>query len=135
VAFVVDASVAIAWALQEVHPTATLALGWIESDSGVVPSLWWFEARNALVQNERRGRLTEPRTAVFLHELARLAISLDHDPHESMLLTISRRHRLTVYDAAYLELAIRSGLPLATLDAALVRAAQAEQVPLIGATA
>jgi predicted nucleic acid-binding protein len=52
-----------------------------------------------------------------------------------MLLTISRRHRLTVYDAAYLELAIRSGLPLATLDAALVRAAQAEQVPLIGATA
>jgi predicted nucleic acid-binding protein len=64
-----------------------------------------------------------------------LAISLDRAPDEIIVLTLARRHRLTVYDAAYLEVAVREGLPLATLDAGLARAATAEQVPLIGAAA
>lgn len=53
--FVVDASVAIAWALQEIHPTAAVALARLENDEAVVPTLWWFELRNGLI-NERRGR-------------------------------------------------------------------------------
>jgi predicted nucleic acid-binding protein len=130
--FVVDASVVVAWALGEVDNIAGEARVRLRGDNALVPSLWWFEVRNALVQNERRGRLTEPGTAEFLKELSRLTISLDRAPDERMILILARRHRLTVYDAAYLELALRASLPLATLDTALVRAARAESVPLTG---
>jgi len=131
--FVIDASVVVAWALGEDDDRAREARERLRRDGALVPSLWWFEVRNALVQNERRGRLTEPGTARFLHELSLLAVSPDRAPDEITLLTLTRRHGLTVYDAAYLEVAVRQGLPLATLDAALARAAQAEQVPLVGA--
>jgi len=130
--FVVDASVVVAWALGEVTNIAGEARARLRSDNALVPSLWWFEVRNALVQNGRRGRLTEPGTADFLQELSRLAISLDRVPDERMILTLARRHRLTVYDAAYLELALRASLPLATLARPLVQAARIEAVPLIG---
>jgi len=62
-----------------------------------------------------------------------LAIILDHSPDETAVLGLARQHRLTVYDAAYLELAMREGLSLATLGGALIEAARAEAVPLIGA--
>jgi predicted nucleic acid-binding protein len=97
-----------------------------------VPALWWFEVRNALAVNERRGRLGEADTAAFLRALARLSIGFDRSPDEAALLALARRHRLTVYDAAYLELAQREGLPLATLDAALRDAAAASGVALLG---
>jgi predicted nucleic acid-binding protein len=132
VSFIVDASVVIAWALREVHPTAALALARIEIDPGLVPALWWFEVRNGLIINERRGRIRETRTSEFLQELERIAVLVDAAPLEDQVLTLARRHRLTVYDAAYLELAMRASLPLATLDAALIRAARAEAVKLIG---
>ena len=130
--FVVDASVVVAWALGEIDNIAAEARARLRSDNALVPCLWWFEVRNALVQNERRGRLTEPETAEFLRELARLAISLDQAPDERMIMTLARRHRLTVYDAAYLELALRASLALATLDTALLDAARAEHARLIG---
>ena len=94
--------------------------------------LWWFEVRNALIASERRGRLTEPHTAQFLREISRLAVTVDRAPDEAGVLTLARRHRLTVYDAAYLELAVREALPLATLDTQLAAAARSETVPLIG---
>lgn len=131
-AFVLDASAAIAWALREDDPRAKAARERVGSENATVPTLWWFELRNALVVNERRGRLTERRTARFLRELARLAITMDRAPDEALLLTLTRRHRLTVYDAAYLELAVREALPLATLDAPLAAAARSENVALIG---
>ena len=133
--FVVDASVVVAWALQEIHPTATLALARIENDQALVPALWWFEVRNGLVINERRGRIREARTSQFLQELAHIDVLIDVTPIETQVLTLARRHRLTVYDAAYLDLALRQGLPLATLDMPLAAAARAEGVPLIGAAA
>jgi predicted nucleic acid-binding protein len=134
VPFVLDASVAAAWAFEdESHPEAALALARLGSDVARVPSLWWFELRNALSVNERRGRLTEAGTAGFLRDLGRLAIGIDRSPDGAVLLTIARRHRLTAYDAAYLELAQREGLPLASLDAALRSAAAAAGVPLLGA--
>ena len=98
----------------------------------MVPVLWWYELRNVLVLGERRGRITEQQTARFLRDVSRLAITIDNAPDESGVLTLARRRRLTVYDAAYLELALRAALPLATLDATLSAAARAEGVHLIG---
>jgi len=132
VAFVVDASVVVAWALQEIHAVATLALARLENDRAIVPTLWWFEVRNGLVVNERRGRIHELRTSEFLQELARIAVVADTAPVEAQVLGLARRHWLTVYDAAYLELAVRRSLPLATLDVPLAQAARAEAVQLIG---
>ena len=88
--------------------------------------------RNELVLGERRGRLTELETARFLRDISRLAITIDSSPDEIQVLALARRHRLTVYDAAYLDLARREALPLATLDEELSAAARAEQVALIG---
>lgn len=130
--FVLDASIAACWAFDdEDHPNAALALERIRTGEAHVPSLWWFEVRNTLIVNERRKRLTEHDTAAFLRELARLSIAVDRTPAEADVLALARRHRLTVYDAAYLELALRNSVPLATLDADLARAARAETVPLL----
>jgi predicted nucleic acid-binding protein len=131
-ALVVDASIMLAWAFQEVDPRASEARERLRGEDAAVPSLWWFEVRNGLVMGERRGLLTEGRTARFLRELSRLAIIVDGVPDETGVLTLARQRRLTVYDAAYLELALRRDLPLATLDRALVDAARAEGTPLIG---
>jgi predicted nucleic acid-binding protein len=130
--FVLDASVAVCWAFDdEDHPIAELALECVRTDEARVPSLWWFEVRNTLIVNERRGRLTESDTATFLRELARLRVTVDRSPNEADVLALARHRGLTVYDAAYLELARREGAPLATLDAALSTAARAERVPLL----
>jgi predicted nucleic acid-binding protein len=84
------------------------------------------------VLGERQKRLTERETARFLRDISRLTITIDSSPNEAQVLTLARRHRLTVYDATYLELAGREALPLATLDEELATAARAEQVALIG---
>lgn len=81
-----------------------------------MPGLWWFEVRNVLLVNERRGRISEADTAGFLRNLSRLGVTLDRSPDEAALLSLARRYRLTVCDASYLELARRDRLPLATLD-------------------
>jgi predicted nucleic acid-binding protein len=130
--FVLDASIVHDWAFDELHPTANTARERLRIEAAVAPSLWWFEVRNGLVMAERRGRVTEQQTANFLREILRLAITLEGSPNEISILDLARRYRLTVYDAAYLELAIRRALPLATLDTALMRAARAEAVPLVG---
>ena len=131
-AFVVDASVAIAWAFNERHATAARTRARIRAEQAIVPALWWYELRNVLVLGERRGRLTERDTARFLRDISRLAIAMDSSPDETHVLTLARRHRLTVYNSAYLELALRETLPLATLDIGLAAAAQGERVALIG---
>ena len=134
--FVLDASVALAWAFaDESDPRATAALARIRTDEGLVPSIWWFEIRNTLVVNERRGRLTEADAAAFLRTLSRLAVTIDRQPGEAEVLALARRHRLSVYDAAYLELAQRDSVPLASLDRELIGAARAERVPLVGEAA
>jgi predicted nucleic acid-binding protein len=133
VPFVLDASVAACWAFRdENHPVATHALTLIRSGEVAVPSLFWFEVRNILVVNERRGRISKAETDSFLGFLPKLPIIQDRSPDETRILHFARSHRLTVYDAAYLELAQREGSPLATLDAALARAARSEGVKLLG---
>jgi predicted nucleic acid-binding protein len=130
-ALVLDASITLAWAFQEVEPTASEAREPRREDA-VVPSLWWFEMLNGLVMGERRGLLTEQRTARSLRDLSHITINIDHVPDETVVLTLARHRRLPVYDAAYLELALRHAVPLATLDQALANAARAEGVAVIG---
>ena len=131
-AFVLDASVTACWAFEdEDHPDASLAFQQIRTEEAVVPCLWWFEVRSILIVNERRRRITESGTAAFLLNLSRLRIRVDPVPDEGAVLRLARAHRLSVYDAAYLELAQREGLHLATLDAELRKAAACEGVALI----
>jgi predicted nucleic acid-binding protein len=130
--FVLDASIVVAWAFSdERHPVAEAALDRLATDDGAAPFLWWFEVRNALLAGERRQRLNEAGTAAFLQRLARLPIALDRAPDQGLLLDLARRHRLTVYDAAYLELANRRGLMLATLDKDLCTAATTDGIDVL----
>jgi predicted nucleic acid-binding protein len=132
-AFVLDASVTACWAFDdEEHPQARLAFQRIRSEEAVVPSLWWFEVRNILIVNERRRRIAETATARFLSALARLPVREDHGRDEAAVLRLARAHQLSVYDAAYLELAQRERLPLATLDVQLQKAAAAADIVLLG---
>jgi predicted nucleic acid-binding protein len=82
--------------------------------------------------NERRGRMDAAQSAKALRLLAALPIAIDMEADEEALMQLARRRRLTVYAAAYLELALRKGYPLATLDDALADAARAEKALLIG---
>jgi predicted nucleic acid-binding protein len=133
-AFVLDASVTLTWAFpDEQNPIAERAWQLLEltAESALVPSLWWYEVRNILVVNERRGRITPSRTAVFLGEIAALPIVTDFAQDSLAVLEIARSYRLTIYDAAYLALALREHVPLATLDTDLRKAATAICVPLL----
>jgi predicted nucleic acid-binding protein len=131
-AFVLDASIAASWAFKdESEPDAQMAFHRARTEEAVVPALWWFEVRNVLLVNERRRRITEPDTVAFLSRLSKFRVRVDRAPDENAVLRLARAHRLSVYDTAYLELAQRESVPLATLDAALRRAATAEGVPLV----
>jgi predicted nucleic acid-binding protein len=112
---------------------AEIALERVGVEDAVVPAVWWFEVRNLLIANERRGRIDPAGTGMFLAHLARLPIAVDRAPDSGMVMTLARQHGLTVYDAAYLEVALRLVLPLATLDRALAAAAPAAGVELLTA--
>jgi predicted nucleic acid-binding protein len=133
--FVIDASVAASWLLPDEQDAASdAALAMLEDGGAVAPSLWWFEMRNLLLTNERRGRINASATAEAVRLLTSLPIRLDNAADGAELLAIARRRRLSAYDAAYVELAIRERLPLATIDRSLARAAEAEGVDLVGTT-
>ncbi len=100
-----------------------------------VPSLWWLEVANVLQMGVRRNRFPISERDGHLRDLAKFALRTDEGTTENAwtrTLALSDRHNLTVYDAAYLELALRRGLPLATLDRELRQAAAAENVTLLG---
>lgn len=125
-AIVLDNSVILSWCLQdETDPLAEQAMLRTVEHGAVVPGIWWYEVRNALVMNERRGRLTAPDTEATLADLRQLRISLDQAHDGSVLVALAREHALSVYDAAYLEVALRRTLPLASLDKRLIQAAAA----------
>ena len=131
ISFVIDASVVIAWGFKEKHASAELAFSRIQTEQTIAPALWWYELRNVLVVGERQGRLTQRETARFLRNISRLTITVDSSPNEIQVLTLARRHRLTVYDAAYLELALRRKLPIACKDGPLRTAAKRARVKLL----
>jgi predicted nucleic acid-binding protein len=132
---VIDASVVAAWHFpDERSAQGDSIMARLESDRARMPALWWFEVRNVLLIGERRGRTAREHTERFFDFLRGLPIEIAPFPQELAVLSLARRHQLSFYDAAYLELAQRERIALATLDRALVRAAAAEGVPLIGAT-
>jgi predicted nucleic acid-binding protein len=130
--FVLDASVVITWAMRdEVHPQADLAFTRIQMGSALVPGIWWYEVRNILVLNERRGRIERADAEQFLRDLSAFTIEVRFPQEELQLIEMARRHKLSIYDAAYLALAMREHLPLSTLDKDLVTAARQERVKLL----
>ena len=123
----------LAWCFaDEQEPYAVAVLRLLENRAAIVPSVWPLEIANAFVIAERRGRLQPARTAELIAEIAKLGIEMDsHTSSRAWkeTLTLARRHGLSVYDAAYLELAIRESLPLATLDQALAKVARKVKLP------
>ena len=133
---VVDTSITLAWCFEdEATPQTQALLDRLAVDEAIVPSLWHLELANVLSLAERHGRLTPARTAQFTSLLHALPITVDTETATHALgdtLNLCRAHRLTAYDAAYLELAMRRGAALATKDAALRRAAGGLGVELLG---
>ena len=135
--FVLDASVAVAWCFDdESTPAARALLDRLRDAPGHVPELWALEIGNILLGAERRRRITQARTVEFLGILGELDIRVDADlPGRAFrdVLPLARERRLTTYDATYLELAMRLGMPLATKDTALARAATALRITTLAA--
>ena len=124
---VLDASITADWLLaDEFDPRATAALAWLRRDGAIVPPLWHYEVRNALLTAERRKRVSATGAKERLESLRALPILTDQEARLPEAFDLARGHRLSFYDALYLELATRLGAPLATLDTALGRAALAE---------
>jgi predicted nucleic acid-binding protein len=131
VRFVLDASVTVTWALRdEDHPLADLAFSELGLGSAIVPAIWWYEIRNVMILNERRGRITTADVSGFLLDLNEFSIRVEPPGDGEATLHLARRFNLSFYDAAYLELAIRERIPLSTLDKALQTAARAAGVSL-----
>lgn len=125
---VVDASIALTWCFEDEASIGTDALfERVRDDGAVVPALWHLEVSNVLLQAERRGRISRSDVAVRLGLIADLPISVDEETAARSMretLALARAERLTTYDAAYLELAVRRGLPLMTKDEELAGAAR-----------
>ncbi|MDG3008395.1 type II toxin-antitoxin system VapC family toxin [Paludisphaera mucosa] len=132
--FVLDNSVVMAWGFDdEADPYADNLLGLIPSARAYVPSLWPLEVANVLLVGERRQRITAADTSRFLSLLGTFPITVDDETTAHAwgeTLSLARAQKLSAYDAAYLELAMRRGLPLATLDAKLKATAAAVGVTL-----
>ena len=122
-----DTSVAAAWVLDdENEPYANAAFSLLPAEGALAPRLWHLELRNVLLSAERMNRLSPVRAGQHLAALAALPIDTDDDTDLNTAYELARTHRLTIYDAVYLELAQRRNVLLATLDNALRRAARAE---------
>ena len=135
--FVLDASVALLWLLPESNPTgvdyASVVLSSLKESSAVVPSPFALEVANVVAKVEAKGIATEADAQRFISLLGRLNIATDQATAAHALgdtLNLARRYKLSAYDAAYLELALRAGLALATLDSNLVKAATSAGVPI-----
>jgi predicted nucleic acid-binding protein len=133
---VIDASAVLAWCFEdEGGPEADALIEKVAADGASVPGLWPLEVAGGLVMGERRGRISQAESVAFVAMIEDLPIVADRASgaralHETM--SLAREHELTPCDAAYLELAMRLGLPLATGDRKLRTAAQRVGVGLLG---
>ena len=132
---VVDPSVALAWLLpDEASGEATSVREEIENGAEAwIPAHWWPEVGNGLLTAERRGRISAERVAQALSLIEALPFEEDDETAAQLSVrtfALARKHGLTIYDAAYLELALRRGATLATFDADLLKAAGKEGVPV-----
>ena len=131
--FVVDASVTMAWCFEDEATEATDAvLDRLRSERALVPEIWPLEVANVLLVAQGRGRVNEAQIGRFVRLLTQLPIDVDETSADvASLVALGRTHELSSYDASYLLLAQRAGLPLATLDDRLAKAAARAGVPLV----
>lgn len=132
--FILDASVALSWYFKdEANAYADSVAAACATSNIIVPSLWFLEIANIIVMGERRGRSTVAQAATWLGFLESLPIITDEAPASGTcnnIINLARSYELSAYDAAYLELALRRSLPLATLDKKLRAAAKAAGITL-----
>jgi predicted nucleic acid-binding protein len=135
--FVIDNSIVMSWCFQdESSAYADAVLGKLTEWKAVVPSIWPLEVVNVLLVAERRKRLEQAESARFLTLLSQLPIVVAADRVERKMqemLALGREQHLSSYDAAYLDLAMRQGVPIATLDKNLLAAANHVNVPALSA--
>ena len=133
--FVIDNSVVMAWWFKdETSQYADNILDRLEDSSGFVPSIWPLEVCNVLLVAERKKRISEAGSTRFIALLAELPIIVEQESPERMIkeiFALARKHKLSSYDASYLDLAMRKGLPIATLDKNLLSAAKRSKVPIL----
>ncbi len=141
--FVLDASVTLSWLLRdasakdEAYAFAALRALRTAENGCAVPVTWGLEVANVIARSELKAFVTEAQSEAFLEMLQEVAIEIDRGSADQSLsgtLQLARRHKLSAYDASYLELALRASLPLATLDAELRRAATKAGVTLFAPT-
>ena len=132
-AFVADNSVIVAWLTESQANAYTRRLFTrAQRETVHVPALWPFEFVNTLCVMQRRNIMRSHQADATLAQAQRLGIVVDAEPiKQAMLLAVARRARLLAYDAAYIELAERRGLPLATRDRAMRLAAQRVGIALV----
>lgn len=134
--FVLDASVVLTWCFPDENADVAqhIAGSFKQGNTAIAPSFWPHEVLNALIAGERRKRISKELVRSFLDDLAMLPVVLEQVPAAAVfdrLQRLSREHSLTAYDAAYLDLALDTGLPLATLDDDLRRACKKAGVRLM----
>jgi predicted nucleic acid-binding protein len=134
-AFVADASIALAWYFKDEATKRTEALrDSLQFEELYVPSHWALEVTNALTAAWRRGRVSGQELRFLLTDLRALPSEVDRHTDQmawSSIVDLAETHNLTTYDAAYLELAARRSVPLATLDKALAAAAEVSGVQIL----
>ena len=135
--FVVDNSVVMSWCFRdETNRYADTVLDRLTQAVAIVPSIWPLEVVNVLLVAERQTRLSESDSVRFITLLSQLPIVVEHERSERMmkeLLALARTHKLSSYDASYLDLAMRTGVPMATLDETLIQASRRIKVPILTA--
>ena len=135
-AFVLDCSIAVSWLVaDEASAKTDRLLERLRDDGALVPALWHLELGNVLARAEKHRRITAAQIAAIVELVNRLPITADTDHGRALkeVLSLARAESLAIYDAAYLELAMRHGIPLATLDKTLVKAANRVKVKTLPA--
>jgi predicted nucleic acid-binding protein len=132
--FVVDNSIVMSWCfIDETNPYADKVLERLSGATAFVPAIWPLEVVNVLLVAERRKRLSEADSIRFLTLISQLPIIVEQERPERFMmevLALARGNNLSSYDASYLGLSMRKGLPIATLDARLINAAKMANVPI-----
>ena len=135
--FVLDNSVSMRWLFKDGTEADLLyaehVLEALKEGSAVVPGVWWLEVSNVIARAEAQQLLPEKQSRKFLDTLRKMPITVDSSPVEQLweqTLHLARKFKISAYDAAYLELAIRQNIVLATLDADIARAARQSKTQL-----
>lgn len=133
--FVIDNSVVMSWCFQDETSKYTDAvLGHLEEATAYVPAIWPLEVGNVLLVAERRKRLSQADSSRFISLLFDLPIIVEQELPERMLseiLSLAREYKLSSYDASYLDIAMRKGLPIASTDKHILAAAKRSNIPIV----